>query len=97
VRAHNALHPQREFRLRIGINAGEPIIEDDDMFGVAVQLAARICPRGARSHLIANVVRELLAGKAYPIQALEPRVLRGIKERKSCMTSPGRNSDRRSR
>jgi adenylate cyclase len=81
VRAHNALHPQREFRLRIGINAGEPIIEDDDMFGVAVQLAARICSAADPDHiLIANVVRELLAGKAYPIQALEPRVLRGIKE-----------------
>lgn len=81
VRAHNALHPQREFRLRIGINAGEPIIEDDDMFGVAVQLAARICSAAEPDHiLIANVVRELLAGKAYPIQPLEPRVLRGIKE-----------------
>ena len=34
-----------EVRVRIGLNAGEPIAEDDDLFGTAVQLAARICDR----------------------------------------------------
>ena len=29
--------------VRIGLNAGEPIAEDEDLFGTAVQLAARIC------------------------------------------------------
>ncbi len=81
TRRHNAGNPQQEFHLRVGINAGEPIIEDDDMFGVAVQMAARVCSEAAPDHiLIANVVRELLAGKPYPVRTLEPRHLRGIKE-----------------
>ncbi len=71
VRAHNAVAPQQEFHLRIGINSGEPIIEDDDMFGFAVQLASRICSEAEPDHvLIANVVRELVAGKSYPMQGV---------------------------
>jgi len=30
-------------RVRIGIHAGEPVAESDDLFGAAVQMAARIC------------------------------------------------------
>jgi len=30
-------------RVRIGLNAGAPIAEDDDFFDTAVQLAARVC------------------------------------------------------
>ena len=30
-------------KVRVGLNAGEPIAEDDDLFGTAVNLAARIC------------------------------------------------------
>ena len=32
--------------VRIGINAGEPVAEGDDLFGTAVQLAARVCDAG---------------------------------------------------
>ncbi len=34
---------EEPIRVRIGLNAGEPIAEDDDLFGTAVNLAARIC------------------------------------------------------
>ena len=27
----------------VGLNAGEPIVEDDDLFGTSINLAARIC------------------------------------------------------
>src|SRR5581483_7319391 len=33
----------RQLRVRIGIAAGEPVTEDDDLFGAAVQQAARLC------------------------------------------------------
>ncbi len=40
-------HPSsgQQVEVRIGINAGEPLIEGDDLFGTAVQLASRICAR----------------------------------------------------
>ena len=55
-----------ELRVRIGINAGEPIQEGDELHGAAVKATEAIA---ARAHggeiLIANVVRELAAGKSF--------------------------------
>ena len=39
---HTSSNPDLTLRLKIGLNAGEPIAEDDDLFGTTVQLAARI-------------------------------------------------------
>ena len=81
VRDHNAADPAQAFHLRIGINSGEPIIEDDDMFGAAVQLAARVCGEAEPDTvLVGNVVRELVSGKGFAMTALPPRALRGIAE-----------------
>ena len=51
---------------RIWLNAGEPIAEDEDLFGTAVNEAARItaAARGGEI-LVANVVRELAKGKGF--------------------------------
>lgn len=40
---HNRHHPEDALHLRIGLAAGEPIEEHGDLFGHAVQLAARLC------------------------------------------------------
>jgi hypothetical protein len=58
-------------RVRIGLNAGEPIAEDDpdgrgDLFGTAVIEAARIAATANGGEiLVANVVRELTKGKEF--------------------------------
>jgi adenylate cyclase len=53
-------------RLHIGINAGEPIAEDDDLFGSSVILAARAASKAQGGQiLVTNVVRELVAGKGF--------------------------------
>ena len=50
--------------IRIGISAGEPVTEAGDLFGAAVQLAARVCsacdPGGI---LVTPAVRELSLGR----------------------------------
>ncbi|MEE8421860.1 MAG: nickel-binding protein [Dehalococcoidia bacterium] len=52
-------------RLRIGVNAGEPVTDGGELFGVAVQLAARICERASADQiLVGGVIRELCAGKS---------------------------------
>lgn len=43
VTTHNEKLPNLPLHLRIGLNAGEPIQEEDDLFGSTVQLAARVC------------------------------------------------------
>ena len=53
-----------EVRVRIGLNAGEPIAEDDDFFGTAVQLAARVCDRAEPGQvLVSRVVADLWGPK----------------------------------
>ncbi len=50
--------------VRVGLNAGEPIARDGDLFGSAVQLAARVCDRALGGQILATgVIRELTAGK----------------------------------
>ncbi len=55
-----------ELRVRVGINAGEPIVEGDELYGTAVFNAERIgsAARGGEV-LVANVVREIAAGKGF--------------------------------
>ena len=50
----------------VGLNAGEPIAEEQDLFGTSVDLAARICDHAEPGQILAsNVVRELAEGKGF--------------------------------
>jgi class 3 adenylate cyclase/pimeloyl-ACP methyl ester carboxylesterase len=64
--ASNIQHPTSNIQIRIGINAGEPIEEDGDLFGATVILASRIAARaGAGEILVPDTVRGLLSGKGF--------------------------------
>jgi class 3 adenylate cyclase len=68
-------------RVRVGVNAGEPLEEDDDIFGTAVILAARIAQyaRGGEI-LVSNVVRELVAGRGFEFRDRGKATLKGFPE-----------------
>ena len=52
--------------VRVGLNAGEPIEEDGDLFGATVILASRIAAKaGAGEILVPDTVRGLLSGKGF--------------------------------
>ena len=68
--------------MRIGVSAGEPVAEHDDLFGAAVQLAARACNHAAAGAiLVSNTVRELCLGKGFTFvrgtRAVRAQGLRG--------------------
>ncbi|OGO49892.1 MAG: hypothetical protein A2148_09375 [Chloroflexi bacterium RBG_16_68_14] len=66
VAAHVEQHADSPLGVHIGLNAGEPIAEEADLFGTAVQLARRICDHAEGGQvLVSNVVRELAAGKGF--------------------------------
>ena len=73
-------------RVRIGLNAGEPIAEDDpagrsDLFGTAVNLAARIAAQAAGGEVLASdVVRQLVAGKEFLFADRGETSLRGFED-----------------
>jgi class 3 adenylate cyclase/pimeloyl-ACP methyl ester carboxylesterase len=67
--------------VRIGLNAGEPVMEEKDLFGTAVQLARRICDKADAGEIFAaNVVRELAAGKGFLFSDRGDTALRGFED-----------------
>ena len=80
--SYNAERGTDAIRVRIGLNAGEPVAEDQDLFGTAVQAAARIAARARPGQiLVADVVRQLAAGKAFRFVRLGHFQLKGFHER----------------
>ncbi len=77
---------EEPIRVRIGLNAGEPIAEDDpdgrsDLFGTVVNLAARICAHAEAGQILAPiVVRELAVGKQFTFADLGETELRGFED-----------------
>jgi len=70
---------QEPIKVRIGLNAGEPIAEDDDLFGASVNRAARIAAMAQGGEiLVANVVRELTEGKEFMFGDRGETALRGF-------------------
>lgn len=77
----NEREPNARVRVRIGLNAGEPVAEDGDLVGTAVQLAARICARAEPGRILAaDVARELAAGKQFLFADHGHVVLRGFED-----------------
>jgi class 3 adenylate cyclase len=77
---------KEKLRVRIGLDAGEPVADSNDLFGVTVQTAARLCQHaepdtivvsGAVSELLSDrrplvpLGRKALKGIAHPVEAFE--------------------------
>ena len=68
-------------RLRIGLAAGEPVTESDDLFGAAVQLAARLCSRAEPGTILASsAVHDLALGKGFTFRKRGRLRLKGFDE-----------------
>jgi class 3 adenylate cyclase len=82
VDQHNQRLPNQSLHLRIGLNAGEPIEEEDDLFGATVQLAARVCAAtNADQVLCTGVVKDLTVGKgAGSFRSIGEKYLKGFKD-----------------
>ncbi|OGO50926.1 MAG: hypothetical protein A2148_02190 [Chloroflexi bacterium RBG_16_68_14] len=78
VEGHNVGAP---LQIHIGLNAGEPVAEEQDLFGTAVQLARRICDKAEGGEIFASdVVRQLAAGKGFLFADRGEAVLRGFED-----------------
>ena len=83
VIANNGAEKDLPFPLhvRIGINAGHAVEEDNDLFGATVQLASRLCATADSEEIVvSDVVRELCAGQPIPFVPMEERILKGFKD-----------------
>jgi adenylate cyclase len=67
--------------VKIGINAGEPIVEDDDLFGTTVQLSARIVDKASNYQIFCSeTVKGICQGKAIQFTPRGTREMKGFKE-----------------
>ena len=86
ARRASPLRPEGGIRVRIGLNAGEPIAEDDpdgrsDLFGTAVIVAARIAAQAQGGEiLVSDVVRQLVAGKGFLFNDRGEHALKGFED-----------------
>ena len=73
--ADEALH------VRIGLNAGEPVEENGDLFGSTVIMASRVAAKaGAGEILIPEPLRHLLTGKSYVYADRGETMLKGFED-----------------
>lgn len=78
---HNENDSDIPIRVRIGLNAGEPVAEEKDLFGTAVQLAARICAHAEAGQILASdVVQQLAAGKGFAFTDKGESKLKGFEK-----------------
>ena len=67
--------------VRVGLNAGEPIEEDGDLFGATVILASRIAAKAEGGEiLVADTVRGLCSGKGFLFSDRGEFVAKGFEE-----------------
>ena len=63
IQAFNLQNPDRQLKVRIGLNLGEVIKEEDDYFGSAVVMAARIMDESTGGQiLVSDLLRQVAAG-----------------------------------
>ena len=81
TKSHNDTDPGHPLGLKIGLNAGEPIAEDDDLFGSTVQLAARLVDKAATGQILASgSVHGLSQGKSLKFERFADLDMKGFDE-----------------
>jgi hypothetical protein len=67
--------------VRVGVAAGEPVTEQDDLFGAAVQQAARLCALARPDCIVvSSAVRDICRGKEIRFSDGGPIALKGFDE-----------------
>ncbi len=79
VAKHNENNPDLPLKIKIGINAGEPISEDNDLFGSTVQMAARIVDKAKANEIfVSEIVRGICVGKQIKFKNRGPYEMKGF-------------------
>ena len=76
---HAQVNPEHPLKVRVGAAVGEPVEQNNDLFGSTVQLAARLC---AHAHpeqiLVSNAIAELCIGKGLSFEDVGEVSLKGF-------------------
>jgi class 3 adenylate cyclase len=76
---HAQANPERQLKVRVGAAAGEPVEQNNDLFGSTVQLAARLCTHAQSEQiLVSNAIAELCIGKGLSFEDVGEVALKGF-------------------
>ena len=77
--AHNARDGTLPVNVRIGLNAGEAVEEEDDFFGTTVQVAARVCDKADTGDVfVTDNVRELASAQKLLFEDAGQYEMKGV-------------------
>jgi class 3 adenylate cyclase len=76
---HAEKNPRHPLKVRVGAAAGEPVEQNNDLFGSTVQLAARLCAHAQPQQiLVSNAIAELCIGKGLSFEDVGEVTLKGF-------------------
>ena len=76
---HAQANPERPLKVRVGAAAGEPVEQNNDLFGSTVQLAARLCAHAQPEQiLVSNAIPDLCIGKGLSFEEVGEVALKGF-------------------
>ncbi len=82
VHRYNARQGDDRLRVRVGLNVGEPIRDEDDYFGTPVVVAKRICDKADGGQILASELLRALVGSrgSFGFRSCGPVALKGLSE-----------------
>jgi Adenylate cyclase, family 3 (some proteins contain HAMP domain) len=76
---HAQKNSEHALKVRVGAAVGEPVEQNNDLFGSTVQLAARLCSHAQPEQiLVSNAIAELCLGKGLSFEDLGEVTLKGF-------------------
>jgi class 3 adenylate cyclase len=79
LQKHAQKNSDHALKVRVGAAAGEPVEQNNDLFGSTVQLAARLCAHAQPEQiLVSNAIAELCLGKGLSFEDLGEVALKGF-------------------
>lgn len=79
IRMHNAQNPEVPLKVKIGINAGRAVVEENDLYGVTVQMAARVVDKAKADMIfVSDTVYGMAKGGNWRFVKRGPYYLKGI-------------------
>jgi len=76
---HAQKNPKHPLKVRVGAAAGEPVEQNNDLFGSTVQLAARLCGHAQPEQiLVSSAIAELCIGKGLSFEDIGEVALKGF-------------------
>jgi len=84
IAAHNSANPNLEVGVRIGVNVGEAVEEENDFFGAAVQMTARICDKATKGNIwVSQAIVDACKGQKIGFIPRGGFEMKGIQGRKN--------------